>query len=358
VTVNGALCSAGSYLDKPCVEVTVCTPDQVDCQVVSDVLLDTGSFGLRLFKQAISLSLPAVTTGGATVATCARFGDGSSDWGPLARAAVILGQEPAVQVPIQIVDASFGPPPAACARPDASPAVAGFNGILGIGAFLADCGPGCAASSANGVYFACSASGCAGYAAPEASQVLNPAALLGADGGGLVVHLPAVPAGGATSAEGEVRLGIASRSNNTPTGVTALRLDAFGEFHVATMGQSFAAFADTGSNGLFFTAPTSITTLPSCPSPLQAWYCPASTQAFDATASGQGAGSATVPITFHVANFMALLSGSAAVFDSDAGSGLPGGLFDFGLPFHLGRDVWIVFDGRSTALGTGPIVAF
>jgi hypothetical protein len=52
ITVNGSLCSANSYLNKPCVSVTVCTPGTSTCQTISDILLDTGSYGLRIFKQA------------------------------------------------------------------------------------------------------------------------------------------------------------------------------------------------------------------------------------------------------------------------------------------------------------------
>lgn len=354
ITVDGTLCST-PYQNEPCVEVTVCTPDQVDCQVVSNVLLDTGSYGLRIFRQALTVNLPTVAAGGGTVATCAHFGDGSTDWGPVASAAVVLGQEPAVKVPVQIIDAGFATPPASCAAPASAPSW--FNGILGVGPFVSDCGNGCSSSAANGVYFTCGPSGCLGYAAPRSGQIQNPAALVGADGGGLLVHLPSVPAGGAASANGELRLGVGTRSNNQPSGVTVLPLDGFGELRLTTMGQAFTAFADTGSNGLFFTPPSSVTTLPTCPSPLQAWYCPASTLQFAATASG-ASGAATVPFTFDVGNFQALIAGSAAVSASDAGTGLPGGLFDLGLPFFLGRDVWIGFEGMTSSLGTGPLVAF
>ncbi len=50
VTVDGALCSPGSYLNKACVSVTVCNPDLSVCQTVNDILLDTGSYGLRVFQ--------------------------------------------------------------------------------------------------------------------------------------------------------------------------------------------------------------------------------------------------------------------------------------------------------------------
>src|SRR5512143_2176186 len=56
ITVNGSLCSAGTsngYFNKPCVSITVCTPGSTTaCQTVNDILLDTGSYGLRIFAQA------------------------------------------------------------------------------------------------------------------------------------------------------------------------------------------------------------------------------------------------------------------------------------------------------------------
>ena len=101
ITVNGSLCSANSYPNKPCVSITVCTPGTSTCQTIDDVLLDTGSYGLRLFKQVLSVSLEQVTGGSGSLAECIQYGDGSSDWGPVQIASVILGNEPAVQVPIQ-----------------------------------------------------------------------------------------------------------------------------------------------------------------------------------------------------------------------------------------------------------------
>lgn len=52
-----------SYINKPTVSVTVCNPDTGNCQVVGNVLLDTGSYGLRLFNtsQIAGLSLNQVS---------------------------------------------------------------------------------------------------------------------------------------------------------------------------------------------------------------------------------------------------------------------------------------------------------
>src|SRR3990172_4038234 len=98
ITVNGSLCSVNSYPNKPCVSLTVCTPDSTACQVISDILLDTGSYGLRIFKQALNISLAQVTSGSGSLAECVQYADGSSNWGPIQTASVILGNEPAVQV--------------------------------------------------------------------------------------------------------------------------------------------------------------------------------------------------------------------------------------------------------------------
>src|SRR4051812_16492133 len=64
ITVDGSLCSNTLYPNKPCVSVTVCTPGTSTCQTINDILLDTGSWGLRVFKSALNgLSLNPLMTG-------------------------------------------------------------------------------------------------------------------------------------------------------------------------------------------------------------------------------------------------------------------------------------------------------
>ena len=121
VTVNGSLCSNNSFLNKACVSVTVCTPGTATCQTINDIVLDTGSFGLRIFKQALNVPLAQVSSGSGSLAECIQFADGSSDWGPVQTASVILGNEPAVQVPIQVIDSTFGTVPSQCGIPHQSP---------------------------------------------------------------------------------------------------------------------------------------------------------------------------------------------------------------------------------------------
>ena len=71
ITVNGSLCSSATssgYLNKPCVSVTVCKDSSCSSHVtINDILLDTASYGLRIFKQPLdvpaSTSTPAFSDG-------------------------------------------------------------------------------------------------------------------------------------------------------------------------------------------------------------------------------------------------------------------------------------------------------
>jgi len=91
ITVNGPDPLNNSYLNEPCVSVTVCTPGTTDCQTIPNILLDTGSFGLRIFKQALSVPLTQVASGPGLLAECVQYADGTSTWGPVQTAGVILG---------------------------------------------------------------------------------------------------------------------------------------------------------------------------------------------------------------------------------------------------------------------------
>ena len=351
ITVNGSLCSADSYLNKPCVNVTVCTPGTSTCQAIDDILLDTGSYGLRLFKQALNVSLVQATVSSGSLAECVQFGDGSSDWGPIQIASIILGNEPAVQVPIQVIDSTFGTPPSACRNADQSPAAAGFNGILGVGPFVQDCGSICANSARNGLYYACNGSTCSRTSVPLSSQVQNPVALLPQDNNGVIVQLPSVPQGGTSSVNGSLVLGIGTQSNNVPTGVTTYTLDEYGEFITTFNSRSYFSFIDTGSNGLFF---PSSGLLPNCKD-YSDWFCPSSTTSLSSAIEG-ASGSPSSVVSFLIGNFDSLISSPNNVFADIGGNWVDG--FDWGLPFFFGRVTYIGLEGSASSLGNGPYFAY
>lgn len=360
ITVNGSLCSvatSANYVNKPCVSVTVCTPGTSTCKTISDILLDTGSYGLRIFKSELTGVSPvqALTSTG-SLAECVQFADTSSLWGPVMTADVILGQEPKVTVPIQVIDASFGTVPADCGTPDPNPSSAGFNGILGVGLFAEDCGPFCVSNAINGSYYTCSGSVCVGTKVALTNQVKNPVALLPVDNNGVIVKLPAVPLGGKTTVNGSLVFGIGTQSNNVPSGVATYPANPnTGEFITVFNGNTYpSSFIDSGSNALYFSAPPA--SIPFC-SGSTGWYCPSSVTSLSATNKGYtGAPSNTV--IFQIGNAASLFNSSNMVFSELGGSMGLTQSFDWGLPFYFGRDVYVGLEGTSSSLGAGPYWAY
>jgi hypothetical protein len=358
LTVNGGNCASNSYMNKPCVSVTICATDGSGCQTISDLLLDTGSYGLRVFQSEVTAHItPVILAGGNTLAECVQYGDGSSDWGPVGQAQVILAGESAVTVPIQLVNANFTGRPSSCANADQGPADAGFNGILGVGPFAEDCGASCAPLGGNTTtYYSCNGSStCVGTSAAIANQVTNPISALGVDGNGFILELPAVPSPGSSSVSGYLVLGIGTQSNNQPTGVTKYQTDSSGNFTTNYNGQHLTSFLDSGSNGLFFPAPSSIPDCGSSNSSFAGWLCPSSTLSLDATSVAYGS-APTVDMPFHVGNRIALANSGNSVFNNIGGS--TSGIFDWGLPFYLGRNVYEGIENRTSSLGKGPYWAF
>jgi hypothetical protein len=152
------------------------------------------------------------------------------------------------------------------------------------------------------------------------------------------------------SVEGTLVLGIGTRSNNAlAAGSVQLQLDTKGEFRTTPSGGTSAsrAFADTGSNGLFFTAPTG-SGLPTCQGYAE-WYCPASTVSLTAVNSASS-GLAGGPITFQIGSFQTIMIDQPTVYVSPAVGGPIATYFDWGLPFFLGRDVYL---GLETTTSNG-----
>ena len=231
ITVNSTSWGSNQYDNEPTVSVTICEPDHPTvCQTISKILLDTGSFGLRIFDSAITITLPKITNGSNTLAECVTYGDGSSQWGPVEYAYVQLASEPKVEVPILAINSSYQSAPGLCTSsqsyPDTSPTQAHYNGILGVGLFAQDCGEACAVDTGNGQYFTCNGTSCGcGATADALAQVENPVAALPLDNTGVILTLPDVASGGATTVSGSMYLGIDTQANNASTGKTIYPAD-------------------------------------------------------------------------------------------------------------------------------------
>jgi len=346
----------GNAINSPYVTVTVCQPGTQICQDIDHVLVDTGSTGLRLTAAAAaSLTLPAVTTtAGAAVGECAHFASGFT-WGAVRRADIRLASQTASNAPVQVIGDAGVPavPPAACSGTGGSLEASGAaKGILGVGLFTQDCGPACAGATPPQIYFSCTTDACATTRLATTSQVTNPVSLLPADNNGVVLVLPAVPAGGVVSASGALILGIGTQSNNQLGSATMFTTDQFGYFRTVYNGTTYSrSFLDSGSNGFFFHDAT----LKACASSTD-FFCPSGPLAL--TATQVSASGVSRDVAFTIESVDALASAVAAAnIGGDAGAGLPQS-FDWGLPFFYGRTVFTAIMGASTPAGPGPYWAW
>ncbi|RZI44141.1 DUF3443 domain-containing protein [Herbaspirillum sp. HC18] len=340
--------------------VTVCAPDGTSCQTIDNMLVDTGSTGLRVYASVLSAGLALALQQqslqqSATTAECAQFADGAV-WGPVRQATLIAGGKAAANLPIHVMgDGSFNGAPADCVSTGPlfdTVQSFGANGVLGIGLFLQDCGPACAQAADNGVYYSCGAT-CRPAAVPLAQQMQNPVSLFASDNNGVAIALPAVPPNGAATVSGSLIFGIGTQANNVANAGTVLATDPnLGYFTTVYKNRSLSrSFIDSGSNGFFFAD----STIPTC-NPNGDFYCPPATQS--ASATNQGANGVTGTVAFSIGNANALFSSDAAAFNSLAGPNGDRGSFDWGLSFFFGRTVFTAIEGRATPQGTGPYFAY
>ena len=229
----------------------------------------------------------------------------------------------------------------------------GANGILGIGPYVADCGGACELNTSNnpGLYYECASASCHVISEPVARQVQNPVASFSKDNNGVSIQLPAVP-NAVSTLNGSLVFGIGTESNNGMGTATLFPLNSSGEFSTSYKGQSYPAFVDSGSNGIFFldAAQSGLTVC----SDNSGFYCPDPQASITAQTSSGGA---TETINFTVASADKLFSNSVNfVFPTLAGPNQ--GTFDWGLPFFFGRTVFTAIESRTTPKGSGPFWAY
>ena len=332
--------------------ITVCVPGTTQCQTIDDVLIDTGSVGLRLVPSALaSLTLPQQTAaGGDPLYECLRFVDLTHAWGPVRVADVQIAGLKASSVQVQTIGDGSQTEPSACGGGDTTQnldtvARLGGNGIIGVGISGTDCGTDCGIYQHNLQYYSCTGSGCSDSLADTDIQVKNPVAYFPTDNNGVILQLPAVAEGGVASVSGYMIFGIGTRDNNALGSATVYTLDSSAYLLTGYNGTSYDnSFVDSGSNGLYFPDAT----IPTCSS-ATGFYCPSSTLHLSATLVGRNTDSAS--ISFSISNTESL-DGSLGAF-SDLGGYYSGG-FDWGLPFFFGRTVYTGYDTNSD----GPFIAF
>ncbi|MEA3151149.1 MAG: hypothetical protein QOD56_2088 [Gammaproteobacteria bacterium] len=365
VVVDGGPTANGGSVNTLFTSVTICVPGSTtECQTIDHVQVDTASYGLRLLGPVLTLSLPGVKAAdGNSLAECTQFVDGYS-WGPVALADLQVSGETAASVPIQVIGAAnFAAVPNACSSSGTTAedtvATFGANGILGIGVFEQDCGSGCANNVNNGYYYSCPQTGsCAGAAPSLAIQVLNPVPLFAVDNNGTIIDLPSVASPGEATLTGSLIFGIDTQTNNKSGTQSVLTVDpATGNLTIVFNGQTLSgSFIDSGTNGIFFND----SNLSVCTdSNFSGFYCPASTQSFTASLTGSNAVSATATFTIQNAQTVVTANPTFAVLPTLGGTySSSTNTFDWGLPFYYGRRVATAIDAHTTAVNTGPYIAF
>ncbi len=371
VSVNAGPASAEyQTFNIPLVSVTVCEPGTSTCATIPNVLVDTGSSGLRLMASALAsagISLSPMTdpdNSANTIAECLPFADGYT-WGAVATATVMIGGETSSSaIPLQVVDdnGTSPAPPSACTSNGSSlDSVNDFDadGVLGVTVFNQDCGQSCVSDSSNDIYFSCTTSGsCSSTALALADQVSNPAASFPTDNNGVILQLAAVSATGATTGAGYLVFGIGTESNNGLGSAQVLTANEDGNFTTTFEGSTLASsFIDSGSNALYFNDSSLATCGASAPA--SEFYCPSSTVSLSAT--NEGANGTTSDVSFQIADINDINDSYFAI--DDVGGGAEsiadfGAYFDWGLPFFYGSTVYNAIEGMSAGGTVGPYYAY
>ena len=333
----------------PFVSVTICDPGTYNCKTIHNIMLDTGSQGLRIFASAVkslNLGLPSPN-----IYECALFGSGVT-WGAVKVADIRMAGELASSMAIQVIDDSNnGIVPSACSNgqpTNQAPAAMGANGLIGVSNTLYDTGP----------YFNCipSATNACEITPPPNYQIQNPIAAFAVNNNGLLIRLPQVSASGAPTVTGSVIFGIDTQANNASNGANFIPANSNGNFTTIFNGIAYSqSYIDSGSNALYFVAGSNSNELSICS--VGGLYCPASTKTYTATMTLQN--NTTSTVNFSVANANNLGVTNHA-FNNLAGPIPAAGAqsFDWGLPFFFGRTVYVGISGKTSNAGTGPYFAY
>ena len=378
----------GSYANGSFATVTVCPPGTSACQTIDHVLVDTGSIGLRLFAQGAAggeldpTAFPLQTdASGNPIAQCNQFVDGFT-WGSVSLATIQMAGETASTVPnatvpgvpIQILGDTRVPTavPSSCTGVSNESTVSSFgaNGVLGIGTFQQDCGPGCSSGTPPDDYYSCViASGtCTPTLVTLAQQVTNPVWVLPQDNNGTLVQLPSIPSGGTTTVNGSLIFGIGTQTNNGLGSATVFNVDSNAYFTTTFNGQTNScSYIDSGSNAYFFPS-AGYPGLVACTGSNSAFYCPANLLAnLSANNVSNTNTSQTGTVSFNVGNANTLFTnngGNNSAFSELGGPNSPpsgcNGSFDWGLSFFYGRSVFTAIEQQTVSGSTfvGPFWAY
>ena len=348
-----------SGFNRLTVTVTVCVPGTTNCHDIPNIMVDTGSVGLRLqgFALPADLILPAkrYLPDGGQLAECELFGGGDA-WGMVSLADIKIGGAKASNMAVHVISSDSARQPAECPSGSST-----SNGTLGIGITETDCANACIQPAYYGEklgwhhrFFSCTDTACKGIngAVDATYQLQNPTSIL--DGGiynGAVLDLPAIPGDVAAEVTGTLTFGVNVNAASGMSNPTVATLNSSGEVTTTFNGVTFdASYFDSGTQtySIGSTAFTPCNSLdlygPFCVAPVQ-----------ELTASITGGDGVAHDVTFKVGGFP---STGISALAADFGNKTPN--FVWGAPFFFGKRVAIVRRGQSVSgmKDSGPLYAW
>ena len=394
---------AGGIVNGLYVTVTVCQHGTTTCMPITNVQVDTGSVGLRLVQGALgSVTLTPINVNGSPLEECIQYGDTSYSWGPLEFADVQIAGESASNIPVQLLG-QVSPPPPSASNPTASGAsclettpkstlpgtppgnedtvaTLGSNGLLGLAGQIFDCGNACTTVSFTSgyPYYICPNGTCQAVGVPTADQAVNPVAQFsGTDNNGVMITLPTVTSTGAVSVSGTMNFGIGTKTDNALGNAVVYALDPCENFPTVTFNNvsytdtmctsntgGLGGFLDTGSNAFYISdantlKSSGIPSISDCTSgtPGSGFYCVTGGMTTLSPVNFIGFGGVgSANISLNINDATTLFSTNNAVFNDLGSDSTPGGnpstdFWDLGLPFFLGRTVFVGIAGTSMPAG-------
>jgi Protein of unknown function (DUF3443) len=342
--------------NTPYVSVTLCEPGTKNCETIDNVLLDTGSIGLRIFPSAIKkLHLETeLSPSGDSLGECINFAGFQSYWGPVEIADVLLGKDQASRIPVQVIDSTFPGVPKTCTQLAENPYQTASNGILGIRPFVTDCNGKNNCAGGDMSYFSCKSSNCTDISAniPVNLQLPNPVAALAKDNDGFSISLPSVPDTGAKELEGRMILG---NESGDSSGLIMLDTDSQGYAKIQINGKPYSGLIDSGTTTWVL---PSDSTYPMCSGNLSSSLCPATPMTLAIEMLGTN-GSTIASVSAKIGNTQTLSATDNYVFDNLADSfNVFSQTAVLGIPFFLGRTIYFGIDGKNSSMGSGPYFAY
>lgn len=338
-----------SYFNAPCVSLSICDSSSNNCSTVPNILVDTGSYGLRVFSSVLNSNTlssltPELDNNNNKVAECVSYGDGSQNWGAVYLANIDFSNNNiSKNVPIQIIDSSFATLPSMCSNATQSPSDFGLNGILGVGVYIAD----------GGSYFSCNNTSCSPTTVSSSNQVSNPIAKMGANG--ITLVFPAVSNNGQKNVTGNLYFGVNTNNNNTftnlnyyPAQLSSLGIPVFSSQY---NNSNYLSFLDSGTNTLGI----SNSNLINCSS-LNGFICENNTILAFNNLSNNG----YINTNILIGNAETLLySGNSAFNNIGSNLNISSNYMDFGMPFFYGKTIQLIFNGNSAGSSmNGPAWAW